>query len=768
MDPLREIELDLLGSVAEPRIAKFQKLWRAKRVFTNSQVSWKLSPAAITAKIVSFSTPILIKNISFQDNPKGVSEIMCYQGTGQKPILRWLPSTGWVGTGGSIKKVVAKKGQLSIVMSTNVVDVLGLGNYEEALLTVVRNGWASKDLLHMKPTYKKIDGIFNVNKPISLEDLKQELHKLPKDIVKEITYTPEIKSIPAVVLKLKKPAWTYQFFANGTILFTGIKDPDDREVPKQLFKNFFTEYGLLAILVFNLGAKSLIKKPTKEQPNKKQKLANRYPLAGTWNALKTAPHGFYIRPGTNGKPRFYMWRRMEQNMTTREWLNRGAMNLAGVGPKVVKAFENAGKPIPKSTLNAFTSAGYPLNTTQEPKKSAAKHAERRAPSWDATKPGFYVRPGPGQQPYWFKIPAGIASGRKTVIATYTKAGRNIPKAVRNIFKIGNNVKVEKGLNHKFTIGLNGILRINNRQATRLTKAELIQIARNMNIAQVNSAMPPSRIIAFIQREAGVAKANRNFHVQVGNVKYKLLNNFRIERTVGKTRTTRAWDTFPADEKSTLVNALIPNNSKQNFNKLSKQNQYTALYGFSRNKASPSPAPSSSGSSISLGNISRNLEYRGMLENKMGSYFKYENVDDLLAKINALPSGSRGKPLKATIDKAVKNFIQEKVAQRRANLIRSNFESKIVIPSWLPANKHVAFKKTMLNIASTAGPKGKFPTQKDIKEGMRAWLNAQLPKVGRPAYEKENMETGVIIKVPAWNPPKNFTFAVPKRLSPPKR
>ena len=36
------------------RIAKFQKLWRSKRVFTNSQIGWKTSTSALTSKIVTF------------------------------------------------------------------------------------------------------------------------------------------------------------------------------------------------------------------------------------------------------------------------------------------------------------------------------------------------------------------------------------------------------------------------------------------------------------------------------------------------------------------------------------------------------------------------------------------------------------------------------------------------------------------------------------------------------------------------------------------
>jgi hypothetical protein len=451
------------------------------------------------------------------------------------------------------------------------------------------------------------------------------------------------------------------------------------------------------------------------------------------------------------------------------------MNLKGVGPKVIKAFKNAGRPIPNSTLRVFANAGYPLNVNSSP-KSAAALKNRRAPSWNATKPGFYVRPGPGQQPYWFKIPKGVASGRKTVIETYRKAGRNIPAAVRNIFKISKSVEINQFKNHKVVVGLNGILRINNRQATRLTKPELLAIARNMNVAQANAKMSPGRIISFIQRAAGIkpgARAAKNYHVQIGNTKYKLLLNFRVEKTSGAQRTARDWATLSANEQKAIANALVPANSREEFNAMSKKDRYGVLHALAHAKNTPSPASqksasASTASSVNLGNFERELEWHSKIENAVGkNYFKNENTQAFLARLNALPSGSRGKPLKANINKAFKTFVRETQISRRTNAVRANYETKIKVPNWVPNNKKAGFKKTMLNLATTANAKGKYPIQKNIKEGVRAWINAHIPKVGRAAHNKENMMTGQVIHVPAWNPPKNMKFNVPKRLSPPK-
>jgi hypothetical protein len=166
-----------------------------------------------------------------------------------------------------------------------------------------------------------------------------------------------------------------------------------------------------------------------------------------------------------------------------------------------------------------------------------------------------VRPGAGQQPYWFAIPKGVDSGRKTVIAAYTKAGRNIPAAVRTIFKIPANVTVNVKPKHVVTMGLNGVLRINGRQAGRLTVPELVAVARNMNIAQVNAKMKPLEIIGWIQNKSG-AKVSKNYNVELNGTKYKFLNNGRVERTVGKTRTTRNWSTIPVANQNRIAKAFL--------------------------------------------------------------------------------------------------------------------------------------------------------------------------------------------------------------------
>ena len=776
MDPLGEQE-----RIQHARIVKFQKLWRSKRVFSNNQDGWKVSPSALTAKIVTFKLPTSFLSV-FQSEPKGLTEVTGYKSAFKKPVIRWVPGQGWIGDATDVTKLIAKHRQQTIVFTEKYFDVMGLGNYEEALLAIVRNGWAPKLLLHAPPTYKKIDGIFYVNKPFVLEDLKDELKKIPSTVRESVQYTPEL-SVPAVVLKLKNPKWTYQFFKNGTVLFTGIKDPSERDAPKKLFKEFFTKYDVIPMLAMNLPKSPAIKKPAKggNSNSKKAKLANRYPLASSWNAKP--PHGFYVRPGTNGKPRLYKWRKMEKEPQTGEILNRGPM---GLGKKnavmIAKAYANVGVNVPAHTLAIFRNLGIPIEAAPTQSTPGGAHKNRRAPSWNATKPGFYVRPGPGKQPYWFAIPAGLASGRKTVIKTYTEAGRNIPVAVREIFKIAANVKtnvlafgnetVKPGLQHLVTMGLNKILRINNRQATRLTKAELLGVARNMGIAEANAKMAPTNIISLIQRKAGAHKPIRNANLMLNGVYYRLLNNGRVEKTTGQgVQTRRAWATLPAAEQNKIAKALLPSNLYEEFNAISKADKFNTLRAHIAGQksasvgAAPSPSPSPSSAESNNNIDALEFEYAVRLGQNLGNMARANNEGLFMKIYKKLPVGVRGKPLKANINRAYKKFVKETIATRSNEAPKMRFAGRIQVPNWLPANKVPAYKNLLTELAFQK-PK---PALKNMKTAIRVWINREVPmSPARAARNVENMVTGKVTHIPAYVPTRRRTPPIPKRSPPPKK
>ena len=743
-------------------VERIQRMWRARRVFTNNQGTWKISKPTVVSTISVVKFPVDMSAV-FAGPPRGFTEVTGFKGAGQKASTRYADGK-WIGDSTGVTRVMAKRGTQTVMITKGAVTVLGTGNPEAAYLAIAKNGWSAKNLVRAKPEYRKVDGVFYINKPFDLPGLKEELRKLPMDHT--VSYNPEVKTIPAVVLRIKNPQWTYQFFENGTVLFTGVKNPSEINEPVKLFKKFSLTSAAIA-----MERSPALRRPVAGKKNTK-KLAERYPLAGTWNSLRKPYAGFYIRPGTNGKPRMYPYRFMRRDPGAGVVVNEGPMNLRAVAPKVVKAFRNIGRPIPKVTLDAFASAGVSLESPK--KKTVAAHSNRRAPSWNATKNGFYVRPGAGQQPYWFAIPKGVESGRKTVIAAYSKAGRNIPAAVRAIFKIPANVTVNVKPKHNVTMGLNGVLRINGRQAGRLTVAELVAVARNMNIAQVNAKMKPLEIIGWIQNKSG-AKVSKNYNVELNGTKYKFLNNGRVERTVGKTRTTRNWSTIPAANQNRIAKAFLNESYHGAYNLQPRNKKYWALmvYKNSLRANTPSTAASSAASSNSnnLANFAANIEanlrnqgHKNAFKALVGNnYYKNENANRLVARLGKLPVGAK----QANVNRAIKTFAKEAVVKARRAIIEANYKSKVTAPNWIPMNKRNAYKNALLNVALRVNNKGKYPTQKKVREGMQAWINAEIPKVPTAAFTKENAVTGATIHVPAWIPPKKVSFNVPKRMSPPR-
>jgi hypothetical protein len=161
--------------------------------------------------------------------------------------------------------------------------------------------------------------------------------------------------------------------------------------------------------------------------------------------------------------------------------------------------------------------------------------------------------------------------------------------------------------HEFIQGSNGILRINGKQATRLTKKELLAIARNENIAQVNNKMKPANIIAHLTRKTA-PKGIGLFDVTIGTTKYKFLANARVRRLKpGAAATTREWATMKPAERNAIITKYIKKNDRANFAKYSIANQYGIIYQKRGSPVNQSPGSvSSTGSSFerSLENMMR--------------------------------------------------------------------------------------------------------------------------------------------------------------------
>jgi hypothetical protein len=670
-------------SVNAAAARKIQEMFRRKLVFTNNQGLYKLSKSVITAQIVSFKVPTNWRAV-FTSEPKGFSEIVGYNT--KTPAIRWDGSR-WIGETTGVKKLVARYRNVTIVFSETGFDVLGSGNYEQALLAIVKSGWAPKLLLKAPPTYKKIDGMFHINRHFDLKGLAGELQqRLPADIRDTVRSAIDGFGVPAVLLKLKNPKWTYQFFENGTVLFSGIKDPKDVEVPKQLFKLFLTPtYGIAPALIMNFGKRAMLMKPRKNSAAAaRARAAERYPLAASWTA--PPPDGYYVRPGQDNKPRLYMWAKMERRMGLPFPVQVGQLKLtAKDASTVARRFREVGVEPPPATKKVFQDLGIPL-PTERLEKREANRAERA--EWTNVDPTGkrYVRPGPGHQPRWYLVPKHTKAGAATVIKAYAAAKRNIPPAVRAIFKIPANVGKSNnsfGPKHRVTMGLNGILHINGKQATRIPARELVTIARNLNIPQVTNKTKKPDLIAYIQTKTGARRPNRTYDAFVNGIFYKFLNNGRVSRTTQEgIMTEREWATLGADTRQKIAQKLLTPNMLKEYNSINLANRFNTLRAVlhgkkanmekaAANKAAANKAAANKAAenakaaaeeearnNAEAEALAREFEWRLRLQQNLGTAYNKDNARKLVRALNGLPKGARGKPLKANVEALYKRFVKD--------------------------------------------------------------------------------------------------------------
>ena len=278
-----------------PRAAarKIQKIFRKKRII-NTGLGFRISKPSVVSTGSTLKIPILLSQV-FATEPVGFTEVAGYINFRGKPRVRYSKGSGWVGDGFEhVKYITGKYKNTTVIIQSNQIRVNGSGNYEEIYRLCIKNKWILPIAMRLKPTFNIINCKFKVNKTIDLPVLRNYInHQIPDDMLEEKPgpIVPELRT-PALSVKFKKPKITFQFFKNGTILFSGIKKIENIDVPPELFKQFFTKYGFDAGDVF--GAEAATKAP------------NRNPTAGTWNKLiSPVPRGWYIRPGPNGHPRLY-------------------------------------------------------------------------------------------------------------------------------------------------------------------------------------------------------------------------------------------------------------------------------------------------------------------------------------------------------------------------------------------------------------------------------------------------------------------------------
>ena len=568
-------------------------------------------------------------------------------------------------------------------------------------------------------------------------------------------------------MKLKKPKWTYQFFENGTVLFTGIKDPKDIDLPRELFKQFLSPtYGVAPAFAMQPGRGMLVKPRKNAGAAARARAANRYPLVASWTT--TPPDGYYVRPGQDNKPRLYMWAKMERRMGLPFPVQVGQLKLtAKNAATVARRFSEVGVEPPPATKKVFQNLGIPL-PTENLEKRAPNRAERS--KWNFVDPSGarYVRPGPGHQPRVYDVPKDKKAGAKTVIKSYAAAKRNIPPAVRALFGIGANVKTANNSapKHRIEMGLNKILRINGKQATRIPAPELLSIARNLGIAQVNTKTSKANLIAYIKTRTGTSnRPNRSADVLVNGLYYKFLNNGKVRRVTEEgVATEREWATLGANIRQKIAKKLLAPNVFAQYNNLNLADRFNAiravLYGkkeaankAAANKAAAAKAAANKAAANAKAAaeeearnnaeaeaLAREFEWRLRLTQNLGPVYNKDNVRKLIRALNGLPTGSRGKPAKANVEALYKRFV------KNAYMLRGRGELKKPRKERAAPNHRLnyvyAIPRNAVNLSNTLESLGvntrKNMTWNEIRVAVRGKVTATQLKKLKDTWTKNVM------------------------------
>jgi len=529
-------------------------LERRRHPFPNEERDYALSRPTITGKSVVLNIPWS----SFRLPPKLPAGIKSVEGRVLlgNPVRCRLTKTQRIGDDTDIANWMirlesgpsvsySKSGSMQINVTTQ--------NYEAVLRTVARHFFAPG--LHVNANQirtTRVDAQLNVNRHLRLPEIVRRVSRT----VATASYEPEL--FTGAFVKWKRPSMTFIFFTNGTILVRGVSDMS-AIVPT--IKRIITDVGPSNMFKLERGqfgseyARIVRPPPSARQTQRVNKLNERYPRARSYANTR---NGHYVRPGPNGIPRFYPV----------------VSNMGLVRQKVLRAYANAKVNVPNH-VRALIGEGV-----LAPKKSPP----RRAENWNANRPGFYVRPGPGKQPYFYKVPKGLAAGRKTVVKAYADAGVRIPARVRNIFGISNG---ESPLTPTYEIKGN---KINGKQYQRYTITQLVGIARALKIPEASENKTAAQLFGMIKNKVGSVSSlsPRSPNVTVNGRMYHFTNG--LNASIVRNGRSRQFHTLTRAERLAIAKAYLANNALYaNFEKTKPKNWYVTLKAV---KASRKSSPSS--------------------------------------------------------------------------------------------------------------------------------------------------------------------------------
>jgi hypothetical protein len=421
----------------------------------------------------------------------------------------------------------------------------------------------------------KFDAEMYVNKLLRLENITRASPR-------ECTYEPELRN--AMVVTWSHPAMKLVVYTGGKVQIFGASKPKQAvDVMRQLIERA-TPVGAfkrkVAVIHGTMEYLGYSNKPMKSK-TRNEKLANlrttklnsRHPIAE--NGYATVPNaGKYVRPGPNGKPRMY-------NV-------KGNMRLSA--KKITTAYQKAGVNMPQYVKNMIGSTFVVYGAS-----SGAKMAK----TWNNRLNGHYIAPGAGRQPYFYKLPKNLKSGYVTAKKRYTEAGMSVPKHVQNLFGVtnGNFSGMKHAMNH--TVQNN---KVNGKSYRKLTKEQLVSVARNLNNAGASVNMSKNVLFQRIKSKATIKPKSppmeaRKPNVTVGGRTY-IFSNDPLNQRIVRNGHKRVFDTLPKNERTAIMNTYFRGNGYKVYK---PKDWYTAL------RVYKGVRPATPASSPSTTNEMRNLE-----------------------------------------------------------------------------------------------------------------------------------------------------------------
>lgn len=562
---------------------RIQRAFRAKRIaFTNNAGTFRLSRPRVMSRTVNVKLggdPVFVWPTRL---PTGVKSLEGRTRIGQPSTYR-ATETSFVGTPEGVKHwyFTFKSGGACIyhtISKTLQIVTKGETMFEpimrRAILTFIGG---SPKVDSIKTT--NVDGIMYTDRFINTDNIRAGV------IPSNLGFYDEARNElfrGGLIIEWVSPKVTLVVFRSKKVIIKGTTDLSRGPIAFKKIASLFGED------MFE-GARSNAAPPTSSQMRNKKYSAqlnvryppgrtNNYRFGRNSNDPFSIESGYYIRPGPNGQPRFY---KIPENPRL-------------VAPKVIGAYANAGINVPLHVKRA-------LGIQNSVRLAQTRNGPERAPNWNSTKPGYYVKPGPGRLPYFYKIPKGKASARKTVIKAYSDASIRIPTPVRTIFGIENTAGPRFGRH---------VIRneqINGRHYSRFGRDQLLRIARNMNIATVGPSNTLATIFAAIKAAHGTPSPNRrtgpNFTYK--GVQYTLMNNGRINRN-GK---ARMFNTLKKNERLEIAKAFIgPGPRLNHFGTLPTKNWYKTLLVIKNLRARGLASPRKTTPSVSPSSGSPNVVY----------------------------------------------------------------------------------------------------------------------------------------------------------------